>query len=154
VRYNDSLQTQGRTSHYHLLQADEILAEPKIAEYLQLQVGDRVFQVDLLGLADDRPLIISTSYFPADRFPDLLSHVQTIQSISHLLRTVYDCDHMRLQTTVSTRAVRLQDARRLQIPLTQPILLVQAINGDQRGQIIEYTVTRFRGDGVELVFNH
>ncbi|MEO0984078.1 MAG: phosphonate metabolism transcriptional regulator PhnF [Cyanobacteria bacterium J06639_14] len=154
VRYNQSLQTRGYTSEYRLLQTVEIPADEKTAPHLNIAIGDLVAQVDLLGLADNRPLIASTCYFPLQRFPDILEHFQKPPSISKLMREVYGCDHIRQYTYVSTRTVRAQDARLLQIPLNQPILLVQAINVDQAGQVIEYTVTRFRGDGVELMFTH
>ncbi|MEO0988291.1 MAG: phosphonate metabolism transcriptional regulator PhnF [Cyanobacteria bacterium J06639_14] len=154
VRYNEFLQTQGHTSEYKFLQAAEIPANEKIADYLKLQIGEPVAQVDLLGLADDRPLIVSTSYFPSRQFPGLLAQVRTIQSISKLMQGIYGCDHIRSHTYISTRAVRTQDAKLLQVPLKQPILLVQAINVDQNNRVIEYTVTRFRGDGVELSFEH
>lgn len=156
VRYNESLQTQGYTSKYQLLQTLTLPADEKLAEALAVGVGEPVAQVDLLGLVgirnESRPLIVSTSYFPAQRFPGILEHVQTMRSISRLMREVYGCDHVRQRTLISTRPVRSPDAKRLQVSLNQPILLVQAINVDQHGTVIEYTVTRFRGDGVELVF--
>lgn len=154
VRYNESLQAQKRASEYRLLQGMEIQASENIAQHLDIAIGEPVAQVDLLGLADNRPLIVSTSYFPLQQFPNLLHHIQRIRSISTLMREVYNRDHMRQQTCISTRLVREQDAKLLQVPLNQPILLVQAINIDQNSRVIEYTVTRFRGDGVELVFDH
>lgn len=154
VRYNESLQTQGYSSEYQLLQQFSIPADEQTARSLAIQVGDPVAQVDFLGLADGRPLIVSTSYFPQRRFPDILERIQKIRSISAMMREFYDCDHVRLRTLISTRSVRPRDAKLLQVPLNQSILLVQAINVDQDGQVIEYTVTRFRGDGVELVFDY
>ena len=154
VRYNESLQARGHSSEYRLLQKLETSADEKIAPHLNMPLGELVAQVNLLSLADSRPLIVSTCYFPLQRFPDILDHFQKPRSISQLMRNVYGCDHIRQNTYVSTRTVRAQDARLLQIPLNLPILLVQAINVDQNGQVIEYTVSRFRGDGVELIFSH
>ncbi|MGF1497980.1 MAG: phosphonate metabolism transcriptional regulator PhnF [Elainellaceae cyanobacterium] len=154
VRYNESLQAKGYTSQYQLIQTGEVPADEKVADYLSIPVGDPVIQLDLLGLVDGRPLIVSTSYFPSLRFPNLLKHIQHVRSISKLMRDVYGRDHIRQRTYISTRAVRSQDARLLQVPINQPILLVQAINVDQDNGVIEYTVTRFRGDGVELMFDH
>ena len=154
VRYNESLQTQGHTSEYRLLQTSEISADEKTALHLDIPMGELVARIDLLGLADSRPLIVSSSFFPLQRFPDLLTHIPKTRSISKLMYEVYGCDHIRQCTYVSTRTVRSKDAKLLQVPLNQPILLVQAINVDQNDRVIEYTVTRFRGDGVELVFNH
>ena len=92
-----------------------------------------------------------TSYFPLDLFPDILQHFEEIKSVSQLMKEVYSCDHIRRCTYVSARQVRPQDARLLRVALNQSILLVESINEDQKGRVIEYGVTRFRGDDMKLV---
>jgi len=151
VRYNEALQAQGRRAGYKLLRTSKILADTLIAGKLEIPVGDSVAAVESLGLADDQPLNVSTSYFPLHRFPDILQQCQHLQSISRLLKNVYGCDHIRRWTDVSARLVKLQDARLLKIALNQPILLVESVNEDENGEVIEYTVTRFRGESMKLV---
>lgn len=154
VRYDESLQAQGHTSRDQLLSATEVRANENVADRLDISLGESAIQVEFLGLADDRPLIITTSYFPSQRCPNLLTHISETQSLARLMREVYGYDHIRQQTSVSTRMVRSSDAKLLQVSLNQPILLVQATNVNQHTEVIEYTVTRFRGDGVELMFVH
>ncbi len=50
--------------------------------------------------------------------------------------------------------VKPQDARLLGLPHNQPILLAESVNVDQNKVVIEYGVTRFRGDRMELVFEN
>jgi GntR family phosphonate transport system transcriptional regulator len=50
--------------------------------------------------------------------------------------------------------VKHQDARLLELPLNHPILLAEAVNVDQQGRVIQYGVTRYRGDRMELVFEN
>ncbi len=151
VRYNETLEAQGRKGRYETLHALEVPATTKVAERLQMAQGEPVVQINLLGFADSQPLILTTSYFPAHRFPDLVVQFQDTQSISKLMREAYDCDHIRRCTYVSARLVRHHDARLLKLSLNQPILLVESVNVDQHEQPIEYGVTRFRGDSMELV---
>ncbi|HEY9736730.1 MAG TPA: hypothetical protein V6D06_10625 [Trichocoleus sp.] len=40
------------------------------------------------------------------------------------------------------------------MPLGAPLLVKEAINVDQQGQVIEYGVTHFRADQMELVFEN
>ncbi|MEM9119728.1 MAG: phosphonate metabolism transcriptional regulator PhnF [Cyanobacteria bacterium P01_F01_bin.56] len=154
VRYNELLQAQGYVSKYQVLKASDTVADAKVAQKLQMTEGDPLACVELVGWVSDRPLIVSTSYLPLQRFPDLLAHTAEIQSMAQLLQTHYGCDPVRQATVVSIRTVRSLDAKLLKIPLNRSILLVQAINSDQHGEMIEYTVTRFRGDGVELMVSH
>lgn len=154
VRFNEALQTQGRKASYQLLRTLEISADSAIAQKLELRLGESVAAIEMLGLADERPLSITTSYFPLQQFPDIVQQFKNLQSVSRLLREVYGCDHIRRQTDVSARIVKPSDARLLKIALNRPILLVKSINKDQSDRVVEYGVTRFRGDDMKLVFTN
>ena len=152
VRYNQSLEAQGIRASYEKLKAIEIPADKAIADALKIDIGAKVISIERIGLADDRPISIGSSYFPSELFPHLIKYWQSYSSISKLLKEIYDCDHIRHSTTVCARMVREEDARLLEIPLKEPILLAQSINCDRDGAIVEYGVTRFSGEMMELVF--
>lgn len=151
VRYNEALEAQGKEGSYKLLKTSQMSAEPDIAKKLEVAIGAPVAILEMLGFADEHPLLINTSYFPLTIFPDLLEHLEEIKSVSKLMKEVYDCDRIRRCTYVSARQVRPQDARILQIALNQSILLVESINEDRHGRVIEYGISRFRGDDMKLV---
>lgn len=154
VRYNENLKAQGIKASYQTIKAVEIPAERAIAKALQLNLGARVILIERLGLADDRPISIASSYFPANLLPHLIYFWQKYTSISKLLKEIYDYDHIRRSTRVSARIVREADARLLEVSLNHPILLAESINEDEKGTVIEYGVTRFCGEMMELVFEH
>lgn len=152
VRFNEALKAHGKQGSYRLVRASEMPAEGAIARNLNLPLGANAIEIERVGLADRQPIDVRSSYFPSDRFPDLVEQAQHMQSLSRLLREKYDCDRIRRSTCVSARTVKPHDARLLGIPLNLPILLVELINCDRDGKVIEYGVTRFRGDSMELVF--
>lgn len=152
VRYNEALKAQGLKVSHQLIQATEILANSSLAKRLGIEVGQAVVLLERLSLADDHPISIANSYLPSCRFPGLVEHFQTYHSLSKLLQQEYHCDHIRRSTRISARTVQPRDAKLLELPLNAPILLTESINIDQQGQVIEYGVTRFRGDRMELVF--
>ncbi|WP_413166871.1 phosphonate metabolism transcriptional regulator PhnF [Capilliphycus salinus ALCB114379] len=154
VRYNAAMMAQGLEMSFQLLRAVEIPANSSVANNLQLSPGDPVALIERLTFIDDHPISISTGHFPLNYFPNILSFQHKMWSISQLLREVYGCDHIRQSTRVSARVVRPQDARLLRLPLNHPILLTESVNLDQDDRIIEYGVTRFRGDRMELVFEN
>ena len=153
VRYNESLKAQGIKASYQKLKAVEIPAEPAIANALNIERGATVILIERIGLADDRPISIGSSYFPAELFPHLIKFWQSYSSVSQLLKEIYDRDHIRRSTSVCARLVRDADARLLQIPAKSPILLAQSINCDRDETVVEYGVTRFSGEMMELVFS-
>jgi GntR family phosphonate transport system transcriptional regulator len=159
VRYNQTLKAQGWQARYQLLRVLELPADNAIAKGLEITYGEPVALIERLALADEEPISIGTGYFPLKQFPDILEpqnikFLQQQQSISRLLQEVYGCDHIRRSTCVSARLVQPHDAKWLQLPLNQPILLAESVNIEQTGKIIEYGVTRFRGDRMELFFEN
>lgn len=159
VRYNQTLKAQGWQARFQLVRVLEVPADSAVATGLEINLGESVALIERLGLADEEPISVGSGYFPLKRFPDILEpkNIQILreqQSISQFLQQVYGCDHIRRSTCVSARLVQPQDAQWLQLPLNQPILLAESINVDQTGAVIEYGVTRLRGDRMELFFEN
>ncbi len=152
MRYNETLKAQGHEASFKVLRSLEIPAEPTVAKALEIKAGSPVALIERLGLADNHPISVATNYFPLSLFPDILTHCQQAPSISKMFRELYGCDHIRRVTQISARIVKHQDARLLELPLNHPILLAEAVNVDQQGRVIQYGVTRYRGDRMELVF--
>jgi GntR family transcriptional regulator, phosphonate transport system regulatory protein len=153
VRYNEALKAHGLQASHQTLRIAEIPADPPIAKRLELKTGEPVILFERLSLANEQPISIGSSHFPSQRFPGLLERCQECHSISKLLQA-YGCDHIRRSTRISARTVQPRDARLLALPFNAPILLTESINVDQQGNVIEYGVTRFRGDRMELVIRN
>ncbi|MEP0912706.1 phosphonate metabolism transcriptional regulator PhnF [Leptolyngbya sp. GB1-A1] len=154
VRYNDALKAQGLQMSYQTLAITTIPADAKVAKRLTLAINTPVVLFERLSLADGQPISVSSSYFPSILFPNLSERCQQYHSISKLLQQEYGCDHIRHSTRISARIVQPKDARLLELPANAPILLTESINVDQTGRRIEYGVTRFRGDRMELVIEN
>ena len=151
VRFNEALKAQSLTPTREVLRIVDIKADPKLAKHLEIELGASVILFERLYLVDDLPIDVCSSHFPGQRFPELMSHCAHYQSVSQMLLDEYSCDHIRRLTRISARVARPRDARLLKMPANSPILLSESINVDQDGNVIEYGVTRFRGDRMELV---
>lgn len=154
VRFNESLKAQSLQPVWQVLRIVEIHADAKLSKQLEIEVGASVIVFERLSSIDDIPISISTSHFPGRYFPGLINHCETYRSISKMLQQEYGCDHIRRSTRLSARLVQDSDARRLKMPAKGPILLSESINIDQTGVVIEYGVTRFRGERMELVLEN
>ncbi len=157
IKLNDetkALKNQGRQSSFNLLQAITITANIAVAEILGLSLEEPVALIEYLTLADGQPICVSNSYFSLHRFPDILQHCYKVPSISLLLQQVYECDRNHKTTRISTSKVKPQDARLLELPLTDPILVAKSVNVDHQDTVVEYQITRWRGDLVELVLSY
>ena len=155
VRYNEALRARGLKPQFKSLRIAELPADASVAKRLEVELGSAVVVFERLSIADDIPISIASSYFSPPFLKGIADHCQTYRSISKLLHQEYGLDHIRRSTRISARVVQPRDARELGVSLNTPILLTESVNVNQHGQVVEYGVTRFRSDRMELVFeNH
>jgi GntR family transcriptional regulator, phosphonate transport system regulatory protein len=154
VRYNKALKAHGYEPSLKRLRLAEIPADEALSRRLGLEFGDTAVLYERLSLVDDAPISVSSSHFPGHLLPQLMEHCETYVSISQMLSQEYGYDHIRGSTRISACPAQARDARLLGLPLGAPVLITEAVNVNQHGQVIEYGVTRFRGDRVELIFEN
>lgn len=152
VRFNEMLKAQGLTPTKVTLRISELPADSSVAKRLKVSTGDQVVLFERLSNVEGYPLSVASSYFPSQLMPDIATHCKTYQSISQMMRECYDFDHIRRSTRISARVVQPRDANYLQVSLQSPILLIESVNVNQFGAVVEYGVSRFRCDRMELVF--
>ena len=136
------------------MQTVELPADVRIAQCLEVSVGDPVVLYERGSSADDIPLSLSSRYFPGALFPGLVAHCQTDWSISSMLQIEYHCDHnSSFHPAVSTAAASSARAH-FRMPATKPSLLSESINVDHSRRVVEYGVTRLRGDRMERLIEN
>lgn len=152
TRFSENLLRQKREGRHRLLRSDQFAARGAIARGLGLRAGVRVIMLETLSEVSGRPMSLAAHHFPAKRFAGLMEAFRDTQSITRALQRLGVEDYTRKLTRVTTRMPTLEEARLLQQPKTRPILQAEGINVDPYGEPIEYGVTRFAGDWVQLVF--
>ncbi|HET8726510.1 MAG TPA: UTRA domain-containing protein, partial [Alphaproteobacteria bacterium] len=60
--------------------------------------------------------------------------------------------YVRKSTRVSARMPTAEEARRLNQPKTRPVLVAESVNVGRDQRPVEYVVTRFASDWVQIVF--
>jgi GntR family phosphonate transport system transcriptional regulator len=154
VRFNEALKSQSLQPSWQVLRIVELQADARYSNRLEIEVGAPVILFERLSSVEDIPISVSSSHFPGERFPDLVKHCENYYSISQMLQNEYGYDHIRRSTRLSAQLAQPDDARLLKMPANGPVLLSESINVNQNGQVIEYGVTRFRGDRMELVLDN
>ncbi|WP_266167985.1 phosphonate metabolism transcriptional regulator PhnF [Dyella subtropica] len=130
--------------------AREVAPAP-VAEALGLGRHEHVFRIDTLSHADGHVVERSSAYFPAARFPGLPSVYRRMLSVTRTLAEFGVSDYVRKHTRVSARLPDAETARLMKQPPNRPVLHVLSINADTRGMPVQYGVSSFSGDWVQLV---
>ncbi len=151
-RFAETLNSQRRAPGGRLLRALRLPADERVAEGLKIRKGTAVVLIERLGDADGRPISISSHFFPAARFPGLVSWYEQEKSITRSLARCGLDDYLRLTTRVRARRATAEEARMLQLPANTPVLETEAINVDPDGKRIEFGISRFSSNRIELLF--
>jgi GntR family phosphonate transport system transcriptional regulator len=151
TRFSAGLADQARETRSELMSATREPAREPIASALQISVGDEVIRIEGLGKADQVPVSRATSWFDAARFPAIGEIYARTGSITEALAECGVADYRRASTAVEARHADEADTLELQLAAGAIVIATRALNTDLSGAPIQYSVTRFPADRVELV---
>lgn len=153
TRFTETLNAQGFTTETRILRKQRIPASERVAERLSLAVGASVIWIETQRIAAERPLCVISHFVSAERFPELFEHY-TGGSLHAYLEQAYGCVLRRTESLVTSVLPQGDDARLLGMPQNQPVLRVKSVNVDDRAATpVEYAITRFRADRIQLRIN-
>lgn len=150
VRFHQNITASGRTASRQINRLETRACDTVEAEALGLAPGAPVHVVEGVSMADGQPVATFRSVFPADRFPDLLTHAAENQSITAALSACGLSDYTRRATKITARLATAVQAVTLRLAEGAAILRSEAVNADLSGQPVEYGLTWFAGDRVTL----
>jgi GntR family phosphonate transport system transcriptional regulator len=151
TRFNQNMRNLNVDTDTEILEDAREIPPTQVAEALGLGRNEYVYRIETMSRADGHIVDHSTAYFPAARFPGLPAIYRRTQSVTQTLNELGISDYVRKHTRVSARLPDAHTARLMKQPANRPILHVQSINADPRGVPVQYGITRFSGDWVQLV---
>lgn len=140
-----------RTPLRRVLSSTRVKADRKIALALSVPVGRMLRRVDMLRLVDDRPVAVTTYFFPLPRFETIHELIEQTGSISEAFRQLgvmrFGRKSLQVKATLPTAA----DARKLNITRSKPLIELSGVNIDQDGVPIQLTYSRLISAWIDLV---
>lgn len=152
TRFSEWIRRHNKEPSGRVLQLKETTADARIAAGLGLRPGARIILFERLGLADDRPVSLTSHHFPAARLPGLLDALRAAPRITEALQSVGMTDYMRQLTRVSARLPSLEEAELLRTGRSRPLLVAENVNVDQDGAVVEFAVGLYPTPRVQIVF--
>ena len=152
ARFSENMVRQSLEPSGRLIGAERVSATPSLAASLALAPGAPLHRLEHLAVVGGLPMSRSTSYFSAERFPDIIAAYAETGSITLSLARAGCADYRRLETRITAERVTAQDVDLLQCPADAIVLVSRAIDGDTEGRPIQSIRTRFLADRLELVF--
>ena len=153
VRFHQNLAAAGRSHAKKVLLLETRPAHSAEADALGIMQGGKVHVYEGLSMAENQPIALFHSAFPADRFPDLPTHLAENPSVTAALQRAGVTDYTRASTRVNAKLATATQALHLQIAEHAPILRTIGINVDSEGIPVEVGRTWFAGDKVTLTLD-
>lgn len=151
TRMSQNIADRGRRADREWLRIEEVCADRRSAEALDIAPGERVLVAEMIGTADGVPISYTVSTFALSRLPGFEGALRAHRSITRALAAVGVSDYRRRWTRLIAERPGAMIARHLQMPEIHPVLQSDALDVTLDDRPIEYGRTWFCSDRVQLV---
>lgn len=151
TRFGENLSRQNRSSRGQLLNSQVLEADETVSAALQIRLRTPVASLHLLRHGDERPLSLSSHFFPLPRFAGIAEFFRQSGSVTACLAAYGVHDFFRRQTRVAARPATTEEAGLLGLARNRPVLETRSVNEDEHGVPVDYGVARYAGERVQLV---
>jgi GntR family phosphonate transport system transcriptional regulator len=148
TRFSEIVGAGGREPRGQLIAASEEPATRELARLLGVKSGAPLARIEALRLADRSPIAVSTSWLPAERFPDAGGVFARVRSMTALLAHYGIRDYRRASTHITAAIAEASDAARLDLALGRPVLVVDSTDTDAGGTPLVTKRSRFAAERV------
>jgi len=151
TRFRENLSHQRLTPGGELVASGIARADASAAGFLLLPEGRELAWLEILRQADGRPVSVASHFFPLPRFRGIDDIFRRTGSITAALAELGVPDYVRQTTQITSRMPTGREAELLQLPRSKPLTVLTSVNVDLRGVPIDFGVTRYAGDRVQVV---
>jgi GntR family transcriptional regulator len=152
--YEDTI-AHGQIPITHVLNFEVIPATSKIAQELQVPVGEPVFFLKRLRFIDQEPILVVSTFIPRFMCSDLMRFDLSTHSLYRVLHQDFHLLIMRARRSIEAISATPEDVRLLEVENDAPLLQLTSTGYLADGRPLEYYIAHHRGDrakfDVELV---
>jgi GntR family transcriptional regulator len=147
VNYVQAMTRRNIATGSQLIEFGEIVASRRLAETLQVEIGNPIYRVLVLRFANRVPVVLERGFFPCSRCPNLEEWDLEKSSIYDLLTTVYGARLGRISQTVEAVAAADSVAKLLRVEDGFPLLMLsRTISSTESGKPVLYSQDYLRSD--------
>ncbi|MDV7340324.1 phosphonate metabolism transcriptional regulator PhnF [Terasakiella sp. A23] len=154
TRFSQTVSGRHRLPDKLLIKASVEKASKTVAKNLEIKIATPVVRLESISVADDIPLGHSVSYLPADRFKGIEKIFEETKSLTESFKHYDIRDYTRKYTRIIAQLPTANIATLLKQAKNKPILQTESVDVDVVGQPIEYGITSFSSDRVQLLVNN
>jgi GntR family transcriptional regulator len=144
--FTEDMKVREQRPGARVLTAEMWPADQETAERLRIRIGQPVYLLRRLRLADAEPLALETSCISFIGCERLLNNDFERDSLYQSLETIYDMPPIEAEQELEADIAREEESLHLGIALGSPVLRTRRVTTTRRNQPIEYATSVYRGD--------
>lgn len=145
-----SIRSGGRRSETTILSAKEIPAPERIAQSLELELDETVYEVRRVRKAGGKPISLECAYLVPRYFPRLLGY-DLRTSVYTLMLKGYGIKLSRITESLEVIGARKEAAELLEVPEGAPLFLSETCAKDENACPLEFSRDLYRTDRIRFV---
>ena len=134
--FDADMRQLGKNPETQIMDFVEIVPTGTVAALMQLPIGESVYRIMRLRLANNEPMLLETNYLPCSRFPGFTRQMLEHQSLYGVLRSAYSLNIDIAEETFEPILLRPMEAQMLHTGQGSLGMLVERISYEG-GKVVE-----------------
>lgn len=152
--FTDQMRSLGRVPHTEVIDFEVREASKFVAQNMDLRLGEAVFRMRRLRIADGVPMMLERTYMPVKVFDGLTQRMVESKSLYEIVEQDFRMKIKTAEEAFGARAARPDEARLLKIDEDAPVLHLVRTTYNSKNVVIEYTRSVARADMFEYKIVH
>jgi GntR family transcriptional regulator len=149
--FSEDMARRGMRPSSEVLSFEAISAGAKLGQRLRISPAEQVWRIRRLRLADEETMAIEFLHVPTRVVPKLRREDLEGHSFYELLRERFGVVVASGVQTIEPTVTSEDEAEILGVPLHAPAFLFERITESERGEVVEFVRSVYRGDRYRLV---
>jgi GntR family transcriptional regulator len=150
--FSERIRSAGMKPASQVITLEVIHATPVIADRLLIEAHAPVILLKRLRLVNDEPLMVEKSYLSHQKFPHLLGHDFSAQSLYEVLGKQYQVHIVETEETLEPTLLNPEESEYFGLKAGQPAMLVQITAYTDNHVAVEFCKSVIRGDRCRYFF--
>lgn len=149
--FDSEMSRKGIAPKTKILNFKVTAASEEVAENLQLKKGDKVYKLIRLRYAEDKPVVLVTSYIPFKQFPNFLEIDFTKEK---LYKALEEAGHPVITVARKLEVIKADETTSdlLDVEIDEPLFYFHTQGFTHERRPVEYSISKYRGDLNYFVF--
>jgi len=152
--FTEQMKALGRKPETIVLSFEQIEAKKKIAQALNISLGESVFEIKRLRLANKEPLMLETSFLPVQPFLSLTKEQMENKPLYDIFFDDFNQKIRLADEEFYASIASKEEAESLQVAIGAPVLHLVRCTYNIKNEVIEYTLSVARADQFHYKIRH